>query len=233
MTERKPIVPTPKEELEKRALETVLVLGAGNFGCCLADHLADLGNKVLIFDKDQEIISGIQKTGRNMKFFPDLPLSKNLSAISELTPEIVKSASTIIYAIPTQVMRRVLATLPPLGLDESKLLIFVNKGIESGTGKLPDEIVGDVLGKPFERHAAFLSGPSFAEEVMHRLPTAVSVASHSPERATWCQRLFHAPHFRVYTTNDVKGVLVSGALKNVIAIASGIAAGRGLRNNTR
>jgi glycerol-3-phosphate dehydrogenase len=150
-----------------------------------------------MFDKDTELIQGIQKTGRNVRFFKDLPLSPNISAVTELTPDVVKASSVVIYAIPTQIMKFVLPTLIPLGLNPSKLLVFVNKGIESGTARLPDDVVRDTLGQQYERTATFLSGPSFAEEVINRMPTAVSVASHDPERAEWCQRTFHAPHFRV------------------------------------
>ncbi|KAI9024697.1 6-phosphogluconate dehydrogenase [Hyaloraphidium curvatum] len=233
MAERTPIIPLSPEDASKRTKETVLVFGAGNFGTCLADHLAHVGNSVTVFDKDLSVIEGIQKTGRNTKFFPDFQLDEKLKATAELTPELIASSTVILYTIPTQQMRRVLSGLPTLGLTPKKLLIFANKGIESSTGKLPNQIIGEVLGPEYESTAVFLSGPSFAEEVMSRLPTAVSCASRDEERAKWCQALFHAPFFRVYTTPDIIGVLIGGALKNVIAVAAGVASGQGLRNNTR
>lgn len=142
------------------------------------------------------------------------------------------SASVVLSSIPTQAMRKVLSDVSSK-IRPDQLLIFVNKGIENSTTKLPNQICEDILGAEIAHNAAFLSGPSFAVEVVQRLPTAVSVASENPKRASWCQRLFHAPHFRVYTTKDCIGVEVSGALKNVYAIGSGIAAGLNFQSNTR
>jgi glycerol-3-phosphate dehydrogenase len=113
------------------------------------------------------------------------------------------------------------------------LIIFVNKGIELATGMLPNQVATEVLGTERGENAAFLSGPSFAVEVMGRQPTCVAVASKSAERAYRTQALFHAPHFRVYDIRDTVGVEIAGALKNVIAIASGACTGAGFQMNAR
>ncbi|KXS10104.1 NAD-dependent glycerol-3-phosphate dehydrogenase [Gonapodya prolifera JEL478] len=217
---------------ENRKLEKCLVMGAGHFGSCLADHLADLGNDVVIFDKDPEPIASINKSHVNEKYFKDYPLSTRIRATTVLSDELLRSSTVIVYSIPTQAMRVVLSGLKGR-LTPDHLLIFVNKGIEASTGKLPTEILLEVLGEPYVSNAVFMSGPTFSEEVVQRLPTAITAACKSPERAQWAQRTFHAPHFRVYTSPDTVGVCVAGALKNVIAIASGLATGQGFQNNAR
>ncbi|KAJ3338662.1 casein kinase I [Gonapodya sp. JEL0774] len=217
---------------EKRKHEKCLVMGAGHFGSCLADHLADLANDVVIFDKDPEPIESINRVHVNEKYFKDYPLSTRIRATTELTDELVKSSTVIVYSIPTQAMRPVLSGLRSR-LSPDQLLIFVNKGIESSTGKLPTEVLDEVLGEPYTSQAVFMSGPTFSEEVVQRLPTAITAASKSVERAQWAQRTFHAPHFRVYTSPDTVGVCVAGALKNVVAIGSGLATGQGFQNNAR
>lgn len=232
-TERAPIVSQNPEDAARRKKESVLCLGGGYFGTALADHLAFVGHDVTVFDIDKDVVASINSQGVNAKFFPKMPLVKGMKATNELTKELLAKSTVVLYTIPTQQMRKVLSTLPALGLNDEKLVIFANKGIEASTGKLPDQLIEETLGRQYERHAVYLSGPSFAEEVMERLPTAVSCASHNPARAEWCQHLFHAPHFRVYSTPDVKGVLIGGALKNVIAVASGIASGSGMKHNTR
>ncbi|KAJ3109491.1 hypothetical protein HDU97_005148 [Phlyctochytrium planicorne] len=129
-------------------------------------------------------------------------------------------------------MRGILERVKPF-LKPSHLTIFLNKGIEISSLKLPSDIVSDVLGEKLGSYATFLSGPSFAVEVVKRQPTCVSVASQVKSRALRTQRLFHAPHFRVYDSKDVIGVEIAGALKNVIALASGACTGLGYQNNAR
>nr|KAJ3419746.1 hypothetical protein HK105_006551 [Polyrhizophydium stewartii] len=199
--------------------ERVLVLGGGNFGTCLADHLADLGNDVTIWARDSKLVEGINNDHINHKYIPGVRLAERLKATADLSHEVVSSATVIIVSIPTQHMRH--------------LLIFVNKGIEISTGLLPNDVALEVCGTEIGERAAFLSGPSFAAEIVRRQPTAVSVASKSPLRSKRTQRLFHAPHFRVYEIHDTVGVEVAGALKNVIAVASGACMGVGFQMNSR
>ncbi len=179
-----------------------------------------------------------------MKYLGDYALDPDLKAVSNLEEAgLVEDSTVLVFAIPTQSMRDVLGKLKSR-VQEKHLLVFTNKGIENGTYALPCDIVKEVFGKEIGDRAVFLSGPSFAVEVVQRLPTAVSVASHDLSRATWgtvesranffvAQRVFHAPHFRVYTTSDVVGVEIAGALKNVVAIGSGMSSGLGFQSNTR
>lgn len=118
-------------------------------------------------------------------------------------------------------------------IQPQHLLVFVNKGIEKDTLSLPNDIVNQTLPKEIAQNAAFLSGPSFAQEVVKRRLTCVSVASLNIDRAKRTQHLFHTSYFRVYDTIDVVGIEASGALKNVIALASGACTGLGLESNAR
>ncbi|KAH9265890.1 hypothetical protein BASA83_010913 [Batrachochytrium salamandrivorans] len=213
-------------------LERVLVVGGGNFGTCLADHLADSGNQVTIWARDQTLVDGINNDHMNHKYIPGVKLSENLTATSDLSHSIVAGATVVIMSIPTQHMRSVLGQIRG-SLTNNQLLVFVNKGIEQSTGLLPNDIVIEVCGAFIGERAVFLSGPSFAAEVVRRQPTCVSVASKSPLRSKRTQRLFHAPHFRVYEIHDTVGVEIAGALKNVIALASGACAGVGFQMNAR
>lgn len=210
----------------------VLVLGAGNFGTCLADHLADLGLDTTIWTRDSKVVDSINNDHRNSKYMPDVPLSNNLKATSVLDASCISRANVVIFSIPTQHMRSILSQVAP-HMSLNHLTIFVNKGIETSSGLLPCFIVDEVLGPELSLRATYLSGPSFAAEVVRRQPTAVTVASRSQPHFEMVQELFHAPHFRVYTSMDVVGVEIAGAVKNVIALASGACAGLGFEQNSR
>ncbi|KAJ3083968.1 hypothetical protein HDU79_004094 [Rhizoclosmatium sp. JEL0117] len=212
---------------------SVLVLGGGNFGTCLADHLAAMGNEVTIYARDQKVVDGINNDHHNVKYMKDVVLTDTLKATSQLEDgAAIQAATVIIFSIPTQHLRDILAKTKPF-VTKSHLTIFVNKGIEIHSGKLPCDIVEEVWGKEIGECATYLSGPSFAMEVVKRQPTCVSVASRVKERALRAQAVFHAPHFRVYDCDDVIGVEVAGALKNVIALAAGACAGLGFQQNAR
>ncbi|KAJ3215300.1 hypothetical protein HK099_006428 [Clydaea vesicula] len=212
--------------------KSILVLGAGNFGTCLADHLASLGNEVTIWARSQEVVDGINLQHKNVKYLSHVLLSENLKATTVLNQEVFDAVTVVICAIPSQLMRTILERVKPF-LTTRHLLIFVNKGIEKGTLSFPHDIVVSELGEEIGYNATFLSGPSFAAEVVERKHTCVTAASLVHIRALRTQKLFHAPHFRVYDATDVIGVEVAGALKNVMALASGCSSGIGLQLNAR
>jgi glycerol-3-phosphate dehydrogenase (NAD(P)+) len=133
---------------------------------------------------------------------------------------------------PTQTMREVLLGIKKFWRPEL-LLICAAKGIEIGSLKLPTDIISEILGPDVAAKSAFLSGPSFASEIAAHQPTAVAVASRDANRAAWAQELFHAAHFRVYTSDDPIGLEVAGALKNIVAIAAGASVGIGFQMNSR
>ncbi len=212
--------------------EKILVLGAGNFGTCLAQHLAEKGYHVTIWSRSQTVTDSINTSRKNPKYLSSINLSPRLSATSNLDAKVIGEASVIVHVTPTQTMRGVLTQMKPHWRQEL-LLICAAKGIEMGTLLLPHDIISDVLGQETSDKAAFLSGPSFASEIVARQPTAVTVASRTEQTAHWAQELFHAAHFRVYSSDDPIGLEVAGALKNVVAIAAGASVGIGFQMNSR
>ncbi|MCX6115930.1 MAG: NAD(P)-dependent glycerol-3-phosphate dehydrogenase [Proteobacteria bacterium] len=209
----------------------ILVLGAGNFGTCLANHLSHEGKNVTIWARDKTVVESINKEHKNPKYLSTINLSPTLKAINTIDASIMKTVEALVVAVPMQAMRSVLNSLAPL-FNSEKILICSVKGIEISTGSLPLQLYAEIFGSNISKQAVVLSGPSFAIEVAQQLPTAVVAASHSPARAKSVQNLFHAPHFRVYTSDDPIGLEVAAALKNVIAIASGACAGLGLQMNS-
>lgn len=210
----------------------ILVLGAGNFGTCLAQHLASMGNKVTLWARSKETCQYINGKHRHDKYLQSISLSPNIHAISEITTELVKEFKTILLAIPTQSIRQCLLD-NQISITSEQLLICAAKGIEIGSQKLPSDIIEELLGQKIAQNMVSLSGPSFAIEVAQAQPTGVSVASRCPERAKKAQEIFHSPVFRAYTSSDPIGLEVAGALKNIIAIAAGACVGLGFQANSK
>ncbi|THH18554.1 hypothetical protein EW146_g2452 [Bondarzewia mesenterica] len=214
----------------------VLVFGAGNFGSCLADHLGDSEHEVYMWSREADVVEYFNKHHRNPRYLQDHDFDHKITALGPEFPdaELIKQVDVLLFAIPTDGVRSTLTQLRPrLNEQNLPLLIFVNKGIEIATNALTLEIIVDTCGKDIARVATFISGPSFAKEIVRRQPTSVSVASLSAEHAEKASQIFHQPWFRCYTGGDPIGVELAGALKNVYAIATGIAAGLGFENNTR
>lgn len=210
----------------------VVVLGGGNFGTCLAQHLANNGNDVTIWSIEPEVVASINSRHTNPKYLSSAILSERIVATNKISRELMGNAKAIVLAVPTQVLRQVLVEHREL-FSTRHLIVSTVKGIEIDTLCLPSTILAESLGQEIGRSACFLSGPSFAEEVFHQQPTAVSMASENESSAQSAQDLFHAPFFRVYTSKDPIGLGIAGAVKNVIAIASGAVAGLGFQNNSR
>ncbi|EIW86907.1 glycerol-3-phosphate dehydrogenase [Coniophora puteana RWD-64-598 SS2] len=214
----------------------VLVLGSGNFGSCLADHLGDSEHQVYLWSRKQEFVDYFNAHHRNPDYLKDHEFSGNIHAVGPDIPDadFIKDMDVILFAIPTQALRENLIKLRPnLILDRQPLLIFVNKGIETDTQALTLEIIADTCGPEIATRATFISGPSFAKEIVRRQPTSVSVASLDESQAQRATEIFHQPWFRCYTGGDPIGLELAGALKNVYAIAAGMADGLGFESNTR
>ncbi|CCM04199.1 uncharacterized protein FIBRA_06365 [Fibroporia radiculosa] len=215
---------------------TVLVFGAGNFGSCLADHLGDSSHTVLMWSRSEDTVREFNKHHRNPEVLQDHVFPQCITAIGPEFPsqDVVRSVNVLLFAIPTEGIREILTALKPKLDDKSlPLMIFVNKGIEIKTHALTLEIIADTCGPDIAKVATFISGPSFAKEILKRQPTSVSVASLSHEHAERASQLFHQPWFRCYTGDDPIGLELAGALKNVYAIAAGMSDGLGFENNTR
>ncbi|KAJ7070807.1 glycerol-3-phosphate dehydrogenase [Mycena amicta] len=212
----------------------VLILGAGHFGCCLAEHLGDSDHRVSLWAREEAVVKHFNSTHKHPKYLPEHTFHKNVVAVGPQLPDI-NDMDVVLFAIPTQFLREILQILNGSLSDKTKLplLIFVNKGIEIGTDALTLEIIADTCGPDIAKAATFISGPSFAKEIVRRRPTSVSVVSFTEAEANKTAALFHQPHFRCYTGSDPIGVELAGALKNVYAIAAGMSDGLGYENNTR
>ncbi len=207
----------------------ILVLGTGNFGTALAQHLAVQGNEVILWGRQPEVVKLINRDHRNPQYLSSFELSANITATLDPPMDLWATIYAIVIAVPCQNMREAICAIPK-SLNRSCLMICAVKGIENHTQALPSQIIQQYFsGNPI----VVLSGPSFAVEVIQNQPTCVSLASSSVEAALAAQELFHAPTFRSYTSNDPMGLEVAGALKNVIAIAAGACEGLGYENNAR
>lgn len=203
--------------------KTIAVLGGGAWGTALAVTMLRAGHSSTLWARDAEIVEAVALRRENPRYLPGIPLDAGLAATGDLA-EAVEHADCVLAAVPAQAMRGLLAEIAPL-LAPGIPLVLCAKGIERGTGLLLSEIAAELLpGAP----VAALSGPSFAADVARGLPTAVTVAAHDETLAAGLAALFSSPSFRCYSSADLVGVEVGGALKNVLAIAAGAVAGAGL-----
>ena len=209
----------------------ICVLGAGAWGTALAIHLGKL-YPTKLWARNSGHVSGMKKAQSNplylgdFKFPPLLEISNDFDAV-------LSDVDLIVCAVPTSGFRQILKLINKI--NQSAPVIWANKGLEQGSAKLPHEIAFEELGDPKEtnRHWGVVSGPTFAAELVRSLPTALTLASTSQETTIIATNIFHHHNLRVYKSQDVVGASVGGALKNVIAIASGISDGMGFGNNAR
>ncbi|HSJ08851.1 MAG TPA: NAD(P)H-dependent glycerol-3-phosphate dehydrogenase [Longimicrobiales bacterium] len=209
--------------------ERIAVVGAGSWGTALANLLAKKGHDVTIWSFEADVTESINGQHRNARYLSEVDLAPSLVATSSLT-DAVRDASCIVSVSPAQHTRRVMAEAAD-AMREDALIIGASKGIETRTLKTMAQVYAEVLPKGVAGRACFLSGPSFALEVAQEQPTAVTVGSHDTAAAEEAQQVFQTPYFRCYTSTDVVGVELGGALKNVIAVAAGIVNGLGLGHN--
>ena len=204
------------------------IIGSGSWGTALSQVLSEKFNKVFIWGRDKNLIESINKEKINYKYLPDIILNENIEGTTNLE-DVFNNSEIIIIAIPTQAIRESLSNLK---LDlRNKYIISASKGIEIESLKLVSDILEEVLDIPRE-NLFVLSGPSFAKEVAQKLPTAITLAGNT-QIGESLQYLLTTPTFRVYLTEDIKGVEIGGAVKNVIAIATGASDGLGYGNNAR
>lgn len=205
------------------------IIGAGGWGTALACLLAQHPHRIVLWSHDLAAAEIMKFQRENITFLPGVAIPESIEIAT--TFEDLRGSDYLIISTPTQFIRGTLERAGAAFAAGSKV-INVAKGIENGTLSRISEIVRDVWGIPADRYAA-LSGPSHAEEVGHGVPTAVVVASTNPELAREVQSLFMSPTFRVYSSTDVIGVELCGALKNVIAVSAGICDGAGFGDNTK
>lgn len=206
------------------------VIGAGSWGTALAQLLAEKGYTVTLWAFEPQVAQAINEERENPFYLPGVRLSSGIKATLELE-EALEGTGVLVNVVPTQHIRSVWQRIADRVSDV--LLVSASKGLEVATTKTVDGIFVDLLGTDVRRRWACLSGPSFALEVARGLPTAVTVAAWNSEVAQKIAQVFMTPRFRVYTHDDVAGVELGGALKNVIAIAVGICEGMGLGHNAQ
>jgi glycerol-3-phosphate dehydrogenase (NAD(P)+) len=209
----------------------IAVVGGGSWGTALAHLLASQGNVIDWWLYEPELCRQIIETGENTLFLPGIALSGNLKPSNDLV-RVISEKQIVLIVVPSHVMRTV--TFRMRGhMDPGTIVISASKGIENETLLTMSGVIREALTGLGEDHLAVLSGPSFAREVAQGMPTVVTVASINPDSAQKVQAIFATPTFRVYTSDDLVGVELGGAVKNVIAIAAGISDGLGLGLNAR
>ena len=212
-------------------MKQIGVVGAGSWGTTLADLLASKGYPVTLWAYESDLVERMRVSRENDLYLAGAKLSENLSFTNNLN-EAVQEKDLVLFVPPSQVLRHLLAEVAEL-INPETLLVSASKGIENDTLKIMSEIFEEFLPAEVAARVSYLSGPSFAREVVERLPTAVAVASTDVEVLAQVQQVFSTDKFRVYTNSDVPGVEVGGALKNVIALAAGVSDGLGFGHNTR
>jgi glycerol-3-phosphate dehydrogenase (NAD(P)+) len=209
----------------------VAVIGGGSFGTAMAQLLAGNGHATKMWAREPKTVEGINTARENKAYMPGFPLSPNLTATTS-QEEALTGAELVVSATPSHATRDVF-TQCGQWVPNHVPIVTVSKGIENGTLQTQTEVLEAVLPERYHPYLAVLSGPSFAKEIMQRLPTAVTVAANWDRVGVKVQEAFRADYFRTYLSRDVVGVQLGGALKNVIAIAAGCADGLGLGHNTR
>jgi glycerol-3-phosphate dehydrogenase (NAD(P)+) len=205
----------------------ITVIGAGSWGTTLACLLSDKGYDVTLWAFEKDLVDEINQTRINSIYLPDVTIPDNLKVTNNIE-EALKKARYVVNAVPAQYTRLVFKEAAAC-LNNEAVIISVSKGIERGTLLTVSSILKEMTKHP----VTVLSGPSFAKEVIRKLPTAVTLATGDINTGIVLQEIFNTQYFRVYTHDDIIGAEMGGALKNVMAIAAGIAESLGLGNNAR
>lgn len=208
---------------------SISIIGAGSWGTALAQAFSKKVDNILLYGRDKKVINDINKTHQNKKYLPNIKLNKNIKATDNIK-ETIENSEIIIIAIPTQTIKEFLEKIKNFNV-KNKIFISASKGIDIDTLELVSEMIYKGLSID-EENVFALSGPSFAKEVAQGLPTAITLAGEIC-KAKELQNILSSENFRLYISEDIKGVELAGAVKNVIAIATGISDGLNLGNNAR
>ncbi len=209
-------------------MEHIGIIGAGAWGTALALSCARAGHAVSLWVREPELAETMRRRRENVRYLPDIALPEAIMPTNDLGE--AAAGEVLLLVTPAQTTREMLRALKMVGAVDEKPLVLCAKGIEVATG----EFLSDVVREEAPAFTPFvLSGPSFAIEVAKNLPAAVTLAGEDIERARELARLLAHPRFRIYSSDDIIGVQLGGALKNVLAIACGIVAGMGLGDSAR
>jgi glycerol-3-phosphate dehydrogenase (NAD(P)+) len=212
-------------------VEDIAVVGGGSYGTCLAMLFGRAGNRVSMWCRNPETASAMQAARANASYLPGHSLPDTVTVTSDLE-QTVRGKRFVVGVTPSHAIRDVLGRAAQW-MDPDAIVINASKGLEDGTLQTIDRVYHDIFPARTANRATFLSGPTFAIEIAAGLPAAIVLAGRDPETALAAQAALTQLHFRIYTTDDVTGVLVGGALKNVIAIGAGVSDGLGFGSNTR
>jgi glycerol-3-phosphate dehydrogenase (NAD(P)+) len=208
---------------------SIAVLGAGSWGTALAIQFARGGRPARLWGRNPELLRDIARERRNVRYLPGAGFPESLTVAADLNSTL-SGAVDVLVAVPSHAFRALLREIAPR-LDAVARVAWATKGFELQSGKLPHQVAREVLGS--QRAMAVLSGPTFAREVGAGLPTAMTVASPDEAFATALAQSLSSNNFRAYTSTDIVGVEVGGAVKNVLAVGAGLADGLGFGANTR
>ncbi len=204
-------------------------LGAGTWAFCLAEQLAKKGHRVKMWDINEELINTLQKNRCHPKI-PGYKASSHLHFTSDF--EEIFDCDILVEGVTASGIRPVFEKVKGK-IKKNCPIVLTSKGIEQKTGKLLPKVIEELLGEDCKSQIAVISGPSHAEEVIHEVPSSVSLACYEPSLSEKIQAVFQSPSFRLFPTNDVEGVAFGGAMKNIIAIACGISDGLGYGDNSK
>jgi glycerol-3-phosphate dehydrogenase (NAD(P)+) len=207
--------------------EQIAILGSGSWGTALAIHLARVGHDVRLWARDAELAAQMAASRTNPRYLADITLPERIVPIG-CQSTALRNARAVVFAVPSHGFRAVVRALAP-AIPADAVLVSATKGLETDSLRRMSLVLQEELGSNFP--VVVLSGPSFALEVAKGLPTAVLSASANAEAAAYVQDRFRGPALRLYVSDDVAGVEIGGAMKNVIAIAAGVVEGLGLGHN--
>ena len=206
------------------------VIGAGAWGTALAIHLAKLHNEINIWGRNSDSLKSIIDSRQNQRYLPNIELPNNIVASYELA-SLIQQSTHLVVAVPSTTMRSMMQEINQHASDNLQGVIWACKGLEQASGKFLHQVAKEELADTISN--AILSGPSFAQEVGQGLPTAVTIASNDLPFANQVAQLFHHTLFRAYVSDDMTGVEIGGAFKNILAIAAGIIDGLAFGANAR
>ena len=206
------------------------VIGAGSWGTALALQLARAGHPVFLWVRDPAHAEEIQHAGENERYLPGCVFPANVTVTADLEEAVRAGDEMLVCAVPSHAVREILERTQPW-IPPGAILVSASKGIEEETAHRMSEVMAQATGA--QERIAVISGPSFAREVAEAMPTAVTAAAGDMAHAEFVQHYFASAMFRVYAVDDIIGVEIGGAVKNVIAIATGVSDGLGLGHNAR
>lgn len=206
----------------------ITVLGAGSWGTAMAVHLSKMGRSVTLWNREEESFSNIPVLGENKKYLPGVIIPKEIGLTTDMA-ESLADAEFVIYALPSPLVRTIAKAASPY-IKEGTVLVNIAKGLEKGSLKRLSEVLSEEIP---QAEIAVMSGPSHAEEVSRGLPTTNVIAAKNIATAQLVQEAAMNENFRLYTAEDMVGVELGGALKNVIALCAGISDGLGYGDNTK